>query len=59
VIGEARWESSTTSVLQTDDLVLCARARALAGAGRLEFRGDLFNMQNSELRLPISQVHPG
>jgi hypothetical protein len=54
VIGEALWESSTASVLQTGDLVLCARARALADTGRLESRGDLFNIQNSELRLPIS-----
>jgi hypothetical protein len=59
VIGEALWESSTASVLQTGDLFLCARARALAGAGLLESRGDLFDIQNSELRLPISQVHPG
>jgi len=52
VIGEALSEFWETSVLQTGDLVLCARARALAGAGRLEFRGDLSNIQNSELRLP-------
>jgi hypothetical protein len=51
VIGHALWESSTTS-LQTGDLVLCARGRALAGAGRLESRGDLFDIQKSELRLP-------
>jgi Protein of unknown function/Domain of unknown function (DUF1835) len=54
VIGEALWESSTASVLQTGDLVLCARARALADAGRLESRGDLFDIQKSELRLPNS-----
>ena len=59
VIGEALWESSTASVLQTGDLVLSARARALASAGLLESRGDLFNIQTSELRLPISQVYPG
>jgi hypothetical protein len=52
VIGEALSEFWETSVLQTGDLVLCARARALAGAGRLEFRGDLSDIQNSELRLP-------
>jgi hypothetical protein len=59
VIGEALWELSTTSVHQTGDLVLCARVRALADAGRLESRGDLFDIQNSELRLPNSQIHPG
>jgi hypothetical protein len=58
VIGEALSDFWKTSVLQTGDLVLCARARALAGAGRLEFRGDLTNIQNSELRLPISRAHP-
>jgi Protein of unknown function len=57
VIGEALCDSSTTSV--TGDLVLCARVRALASAGRLESRGDLFDIQNSELRLPNSQVNPG
>ena len=56
VIGEALSDFSMTSVLQTGDLVLCARARALAGAGRLEFRGDLSDIQNSELRLPISRA---
>ncbi|TYL97457.1 DUF1835 domain-containing protein [Bradyrhizobium rifense] len=52
IIGEVLSESWETSVLQTGDLVLCARARALARAGRLEFRGDLSDIQNSELRLP-------
>jgi hypothetical protein len=59
VIGVALWESSVASVLQTGDLVLCARARALAGAGRLESRGDLFDIQNSELRLPNGQARSG
>jgi hypothetical protein len=59
VIGGALWESSTASVLQVGDLVLCARARALAGAGLLESRVDLFDIQNSELRLPNGQVHRG
>jgi hypothetical protein len=56
VIGEALSDCWTTSVLQTGDLVLCARTRALASAGRLEFRGDLSDIQNSELRLPISRL---
>jgi hypothetical protein len=58
VIGEALSDFWKTSVLQTGDLVLCSRARALAGAGRLEFRGDLSDIQNSELRLPISRALP-
>jgi uncharacterized protein DUF3658 len=56
VIGEAlweSWESSNMSVMQTGDLLLCARARALANAGRLESRGNLFDIQKSEVRLPI------
>jgi hypothetical protein len=59
VIGQALWESSAASVLQTGDLVLCARARALVDAGRLESRGDLSDIQNSDLRLPLRQVGPG
>ena len=59
IIGEALWDSSTTLVHQTGDLVLSARVRALANAGRLECRGDLFDIHNSELRLPISRVRPG
>lgn len=58
VIGVALSDFWKTSVLQTGDLVLCARARALAGAGRLEFRGDVSDIQNSELRLAISRAHP-
>jgi hypothetical protein len=57
VIGKALVESWTTSVIQTDDLVLSARARALAGAGALESRGDLFDVKNSELRLPPRRQH--
>lgn len=55
IIGEALSDFWETSILQTGDLVLWARARALAGTGRLEFRGDLSDIQNSELRLPISR----
>lgn len=56
VIGEALADFWETSVLQTGDIVLCARARALTGAGRLESRGDLTDIQNSQLRLPISRA---
>ena len=50
LVGEAL--AYDLSTLQTGDLVLCARARALAKAGRLEFRGDLTDIHKSELRLP-------
>jgi hypothetical protein len=56
VIGEALGDSFDTSVLQVGDLVLWARARALAEVGRLEFRGDLHSMHNSELRLASSRA---
>lgn len=50
IIGEALCETGTI-VLQTGDIELFARARALVAAGRLESRGDLFDMHRSELRL--------
>jgi Protein of unknown function/Domain of unknown function (DUF1835) len=59
VIGEALSDFLSTSVLQTGDLVLCARARALAAAGQLEFRGNLSDIHNSELRLPSSRTPMG
>ena len=52
IIGEALasfWESG---LYQTSDLVLYARICELAEAKRLDWRGDLSNMQNCELRLP-------
>jgi hypothetical protein len=39
-------------LIQTGDLVLAARMRALADAGRLEAQGDLDYLQRSEVRLP-------
>jgi hypothetical protein len=56
IVGIALSDSLETSVLQTGDLVLCARARALADAGRLESRGDLSDLHKSELRLPGGQA---
>jgi hypothetical protein len=50
LVGEAL--ACDLSTLQTGDLVLCGRARALAEAGRLESRGDLTDIHKSELRLP-------
>jgi hypothetical protein len=56
IIGEALSDFWETSRSQTGDLVLWARARVLADAGHLEFRGDLSDMQKSELRLPIDRA---
>lgn len=54
IIGEALCEPPTTT-LQTGDLLLIARARALVAAGRLECRGDVFEINRSELRLPAAE----
>jgi Protein of unknown function/Domain of unknown function (DUF1835) len=56
IVGEALYESWEGSVFQVGDLILSARARTLAEAGHLEFRGDLSDIHNSELRLPAKQV---
>ncbi len=53
LVGEAlAYDAYDLSTVQTEDLVLYARARALAEAGRLESRGDLTDIFKSELRLP-------
>ena len=52
VIGNTFAEFAEADVHQTGDLVLRARLAHLAEAGRLEWRGDLTNMQRCELRLP-------
>jgi hypothetical protein len=44
-------------VLQTGDFVLFARAPA--DASRLESQGNLFDIRNNELRLPINQSSHG
>jgi hypothetical protein len=41
-------------LIQGGDLELAARLRALADDGRLEARGDLLDLRNSEVRLPVS-----
>jgi hypothetical protein len=38
---------------QVSDIVLGARLAALAEAGKLEWKGDLSNMRQCELRLPL------
>jgi len=54
IIGEAICESWTEG-MQTGDMVLIARARALVAAGRLECRGDVSDIHRSELRLPAEE----
>jgi uncharacterized protein DUF3658 len=55
IIGEAICESWIEG-MQTGDLVLIGRARVLVAAGRLECRGDVFDIHRSELRLPAERV---
>jgi hypothetical protein len=52
IVGKALSDFWDTSVIQTGDLVLVARVRALVEAFRLEARGDLFEIQQCEVRLP-------
>jgi len=50
VLGEALLQSWEGDFHPVSDLVLTARIRALAEAGHLEWRGDLFYMRNCEIR---------
>jgi hypothetical protein len=52
VLGEALVQSFEGDFHPVGDLVLAARIRALAEAGDLEWRGDLYEMRNCEIRLP-------
>jgi hypothetical protein len=52
VLGEALVQSWEGDFQPVGELVLAARIRALAGAGDLEWRGDLHEMRNCEIRLP-------
>ena len=52
VLGEALVQSWDGDYHPVGDLVLRVRIRALAEAGDLEWRGDLFDMPNCEIRLP-------
>lgn len=52
IVGEALVNDMEDSLLQTGDLVLAARVRALVDTGHLEAQGDLFDIQRSEVRLP-------
>jgi Protein of unknown function/Domain of unknown function (DUF1835) len=55
VVGHALVESWDDHGIQTSDLVLGARVRALAEVGQLEARGDLADWQQGEVRLPAPQ----
>jgi hypothetical protein len=52
VIAKSLNDFWNTSFIQTGDLVLAARLRALADAGSLESQGDLLQIRRSEVRLP-------
>jgi hypothetical protein len=52
VVGKALASFWDDRLVQSGDLVLAARVRALADARRLEAQGDLDNLRASEVRLP-------
>lgn len=52
VLGEVLVQSWEGDFQPVGELVLAARIRALAEAGDLEWRGDLYEMRNCEIRLP-------
>ncbi len=51
VVGEALGRETDTEYWQVGDLVLFSRLQVLAKEGKIESRGDMANMQASELRL--------
>jgi hypothetical protein len=52
VLAEALFKSWEGGFFNVNEVVLAARVRALAAAGRVEGRGDLFRIRHSEIRLP-------
>jgi hypothetical protein len=52
IVGEALAKDMEDGLLQTGDLLLIARLRALVETGLLESRGDLLDIHRCELRLP-------
>jgi hypothetical protein len=52
VIGMVLGDFWDASLLQTGDLLLAARLRALADAGHLESQGNLFDIRHCRVRLP-------
>jgi hypothetical protein len=55
VIGEALGREMESEYYQTGDMVLFSRLQKLVELGLLEGRGDLSNMQGSEVRLPTAR----
>jgi hypothetical protein len=55
VVGQAAVESWDDDGVQTRDIVLTARVRALVAAGQLEGRGDLADLHRSEVRITAPQ----
>jgi hypothetical protein len=55
VVGEALVKELADALLQSGDLLLFARVRALVETGFLETRGDLFEIRRFEVRLPNQQ----
>jgi Protein of unknown function/Domain of unknown function (DUF1835) len=55
IVGEALANEMEDALLQTGDLLLCARVRALVESGRLESRGDLHDVQRCEIRLRLRE----
>jgi hypothetical protein len=56
IVGKGLRDFWDARLIQSGDLELAARIRALADDGRLEARGDLFDLRNSEVRLPATQT---
>jgi hypothetical protein len=55
IVGKALADIWDSSYIQTGDLVLAARLRALADAGAVESQGDLSDIRHSEVRLPSAR----
>jgi hypothetical protein len=52
LIGHVLVAFKDNNIHQTGDLLIAARIRALAEAGKMDWRGDLYDMRKCEVRLP-------
>jgi hypothetical protein len=52
LVGYVLVDFMDNNIHQTGDILIAARIQALAEAGKLEWRGDLYEMQKCEVRLP-------
>lgn len=52
IVSSALYDFAENGVYQASDLVPGSRLTGLAGAGTLEWRGDLGNTARCEMRLP-------